>query len=265
MGVSAFAPVTEECLAALEGNLCDDDYEDPRQRAMAENLARREEDRELIRVLAVSDFVGPAQELFETELAAYGYPVMMAWMRTGEIVSKVAEKGRPLGIIDDPGWSRDDRCELSSETVARALFFFRTKVLRAGAWDYTRGSTIKSYFVGACLFQFPNVYQRWNTEHRRWHSACVTTIDEPDDPAMVRQLASGDDTEHCVIVRADLRQALSRLKADFPDLFLVATLKLREGCTDAEAARKLGLSQKMVEGQWRRYRQAYLGRGDGRR
>jgi hypothetical protein len=57
----------------------------------------------------------------------------------------VRAEGRPLGITDTgAGWSRDDRCELSTETVARALDFFRRKVLQAGAWDHTLGATIRS-------------------------------------------------------------------------------------------------------------------------
>ncbi len=133
----AFMPVTEEDVTALEESVCEDDYGSLRQQAIAGNLARREKDRELIAKLAKSNFEGPAQELFEAELAAYGYPVMMAWTRTGEIVKKAAGKGRPLSIPSDgPGWSREDRSELSSETVARAVVFFREKVLRTG-----RGTT----------------------------------------------------------------------------------------------------------------------------
>jgi hypothetical protein len=152
----AFPLVTEEYVVGLEESVCEDDNESPQQRAIAENLGRREEDRELITTLAKSGFKGPGQDFFEAELAAYGYPVMMAWTRTGEIIKKAAEKGRPLSVPDTGiGWSRDDRCELSSETVARALVVFREKVLIAGAWDHTRGATIKTYFIGACLFQFP--------------------------------------------------------------------------------------------------------------
>ena len=143
-------------MTALEESLCEDDYDSPQQQAIAGNLARREEDRELIAKLAKSNFEGPSQELFEAELAAYGYPVMMAWTRTGEIVKKTAGKGRPLSVPNGGlGWSREDRSELSSETVARAVDFFREKILRAGTWDYTRGATIKTYFVGRACSSSP--------------------------------------------------------------------------------------------------------------
>jgi hypothetical protein len=65
-----FAPVAEEDLTALEESVCEDDYGSPQQRAIAGNLAQREQDRELITKLAENGFNGAAQELFEAELAA---------------------------------------------------------------------------------------------------------------------------------------------------------------------------------------------------
>jgi hypothetical protein len=79
-------PVTEDTVTALEESVCKEDYDTPWQQAITGNVARREEDRELIAKPAKSNFDGPAQELFEAELASYGYPIMMAWTRSGEIV-----------------------------------------------------------------------------------------------------------------------------------------------------------------------------------
>lgn len=249
-----FAPETTKAVAAVEASLSDDDYDNVQQRAMAENLARREADRELISVLAKVGFTGPAQEMFEAELAAYGYPVMMAWTRTGEIIRRCAQKGRPLGITDTgAGWSRDDRCELSTETVARALDFFRTKVLIPGTWDHTRGATIKTYFVGACLFQFPNVYHRWDTERRNWQARCTPVIDDPDDPAGLHELPSGDSTEGQALARRELQLVMADLEENYPDLRRIVGLEL-QGYTDAQAAAELGISARAIEGQWYRYR-----------
>ena len=210
-------PVTEQDVTALEESVCEDDCDGPRAQAITGNLARREEDQELIAKLAKSNFEGPAQEQFEAELAAYGYPIMMAWTRTGEIVRKSARNGRPLIIPSGGlGWSREDRSELSSETVARAVDFFREKVLRAGAWDHTRGATIKTYFVGACLSQFPNVYQRWQAERRRWDNLPTVSIDDPGIPGPLYQVPGADDTEHRVIARHQLQQVIAELTTRTP-------------------------------------------------
>jgi hypothetical protein len=260
-----FAPETGEYVAALEASLSDDDYDSPQQRAIAENHARREADRELISALAKAGFTGPAQEMFEAELAAYGYPVMMAWTRTGEIIRKCAEKGRPLGITDTgTGWSRDDRCELSTETVARALVYFRKKVLLPGTWDHARGATIKTYFVGACLFQFPNVYHRWNTERCNWQVRCTPVVDDPEDPAGLRELPGRDSTDEQAIARRELQLVMADLEENYPDLWRIVELKL-QGFTDAQAAEQLGLSARAVEGQWYRFRKDRRNNAEGGR
>ena len=258
-----FAPLTEEDVATLEKSLCEDDYDSPKQQAVAENLAQREEDRVLIARLAKSNFEGPGQDLFEANLSAYGYPVMMAWTRTGEIINKTKEKGRPLSLPPDGlKWSREDRSELSSETVARALAFFREKVLRAGAWDHNRGATIKTYFVGACLFQFPNVYQLWQTERQRWNRHPIVSADDPDGPDMLYQVPSDDDVEYRVIARHQLQQVMTELADKYPDLHQVVEMWL-EGLTDAQAANRLGITPRTLEGKWRRFRRRYRGRPNG--
>jgi hypothetical protein len=258
-------PVTKQDVTALEESVREDDCDGPRVQAITGNLVRREEDQELIAKLAKSNFEGPAQEQFEAELAAYGYPIMMAWTRTGEIVRKSARNGRPLIIPGDGlGWSREDRSELSAETVARAVDFFREKVLRAGAWDHTRGATIKTYFVGACLFQFPNVYQLWQAERRRWDSVPIVSIDDPDIPGLLYQVPGADDTEHRVIARRQLQQVMAELGGKYPDLHQVVEMWL-DGYTDSQAAGLLGLTPRTIEGQWHRFRRGYRRRGNGGR
>ena len=260
-----FTPVTENDVTALEESVCEEDYDSPRQQAIAANVVRREEDRELIAKLAKGNFEGPAQELFEAELAAYGYPVMMAWTRTGEIVKKTTVIGLPLSVPSGGlGWSREDRSELSTETVARAVNFFREKVLRAGTWDHTRGATIKTYFVGACLFQFPNVYQVWQAERLRWNSHPTVSIDDPAAPGLLYQVPSDDDTEHRAIARDQLQQVMAELADKYPDLHEVVMMQL-EGYTDAQAAQRLGMTPRAVEGRWHRFRRGRRRRGNGGR
>jgi hypothetical protein len=258
-----FGPVSAEYVAAVEQSVCDEDFDNPQQRAMAANLARRQADRELIDALARDHFDGPGQKMFETELAAYGYPVMMAWTRTGEIFKKVADRGRPLDFGDTgPGWCRDDRCELSSETVARALEYFRNKVLLAGMWDHTRGATIRTYFVGACLFQFPNVFQRLRAERRRWDSLITDALDDPDTFAKIGSLHGSDDPAHIAMTRHEIEQVMAELADKDPVLHRIAILRLL-GYTDAHAAALSGLTPRAVEGHWYRYRRERRRRGEG--
>jgi len=51
--------------------------------------------------------------------------------------------------------------------TARGLRYFIGEVLKPGKWDYRRGATLKTYFIGACLLQFANVFHLWATGQRR--------------------------------------------------------------------------------------------------
>jgi len=250
---TGFEPVSTEYVASLERSLCDNDYDDSQQRTATETPARHEGDRLLIEMLARCGFTGPRQIRFEAELAAYGYPVMMALTRTGEIIKRVAEMGRPLSVRDTVlRWSRDDRSELSLETVARALVFFRTKVLMLGKWDPARGATIKTYFIGACLSQFPNVFQHWDRERLRWRNKHMVILDDPDDPAGLAEMSSTEDPAQAVLMSQQLDQIMAELADRDPTLYRVARLRLEE-YSDVDAAKQVGLSARAVEGRWYRF------------
>ena len=58
------------------------------------------------------------------------------------------------------------------ETVSKALHHFRVDVLMKKKWDYRKGETLRTYFVGQCLIRFANIYRAWygNEARRRQHS-----------------------------------------------------------------------------------------------
>lgn len=218
-GSDGFEPISHEYTALLEESIWPQGDGTSRQPDPAQNVARRAADSRLMEYLRDHRFQGPPQDRLEAALAAYGYPVMMAWTRTGEIFKKVAEKGRPLAIPSGgPGWCNDDRAELSAETVAHALVFFRTQILQARRWDPGGGATIKTYFIGACLHQFPNVYMRWDRERRRWHDNVLMRLDDPDDPVGLRAAPSHDDPADTVLGGLQRDRILAELAAKDPVL-----------------------------------------------
>jgi hypothetical protein len=237
----------------LERELTDDDLRvpaDPAERARVENAKRRFADRVLLDELAAAGFTGPVFEVAVTEFASYGITVMMAWTRTGQIIGKCLAKGRPLSELT-PRWSRDDRLEISIETTARALKHFIDEVLQPGKWDYRRGATLKTYFVGSCLLQFPNVFDVWATEQRRW-----------------AQLHDGEETLESAVIRGDPRWAdptgntavqtctAQECLASIPDpkTRLAAWLVYAREASHAEAGAAVGLSADGVEGRLYRLR-----------
>jgi hypothetical protein len=63
----------------------------------------------------------------------------------------------------------EERFDLALENVAEALRFFRNRVLHAGRWSFDGGATVTTFFVGACLPAFPNVFRRWRVAELKWN------------------------------------------------------------------------------------------------
>jgi hypothetical protein len=262
------APVTRELLAEAETEMLGRHELDPRHRDQmkkaAESLARRGADLEKLNSLAVAGFTGPEYEIFAAELAAYGYPVLLAWIRRGVIYTYCMERGRPVKPTDADkeilAESFDDRLDLALETAARALDFFREHVLLVGRWSYEGGATLTTYFVGACLFAFPNVFRRWQGEQRRWRGALAAEARICErDRAITGQ--PGTDPADVAVGRSVVLEALAQMP---PETQAAAALII-DDMSFAEAASLLGTTDRSIEGRLYRYRTAHAKPGDEKR
>jgi hypothetical protein len=144
-GAAAF-----EDLASFEGT-------DEEQR-----LRRLEKDAELVTTLMLRGYDGPEWREVAAVLAGYGVQVIRSWVYSGQIFVQCSRKGIRLQAPGEPGLiSRDDSGELANETVAEAIVGFKEKVLKLGKWRPDKGASLRTFFVGQCIFQFPNVYRSW--------------------------------------------------------------------------------------------------------
>lgn len=136
------------------------------------HLDRLNADSDLKNRLALQGYSGPEWNRFAELLARYGLGVLRAWCMTGKIFDECDRVGRVLSRsrIDE-----DDATDLAVETVAKAVDAFREKVLIGNKWDPRRGASLKTFFVGQCKFQFPNVYRPW-LNLQRSHERAITTI-----------------------------------------------------------------------------------------
>lgn len=253
-----FRPILEEQLADLEAGF--DSEEQAEARRAAASLAQRGKDLEIYNGLVLAGFTGTEYEMFRADLAAYGFPVVRSWVRRGLLFRYCAERGRPIHPTDEDRLyvmgateeARDDRQELAIETVARALKFFHHHVLLKGRWSYEGGATLKTYFVGACVYAFPNVYNRWNGERRRWKPAAGgldPTLDElrwrPLDPRL------DDDPADIVTNRQTAVTELNGMPSRIRD---AVTSVVFNDATFADVAEQLGTTERAVEGRLYRYR-----------
>jgi DNA-directed RNA polymerase specialized sigma24 family protein len=175
-----------------DGEVCEDDlvvveqraeFFDERARRVAESLTQRHHDLRLQQELVREGFAGPLWNRFAEELARYGYAVVMAWLHTGEMFHQCQKKGCRLGP-SPTWWTEEDRTSLANETVATAIAKFKTAGLQQHGWHVDGGATLKTYFIGACVFAFPNPYRRWKTQQhaqRELHGGHPRALDDDLD------------------------------------------------------------------------------------
>lgn len=206
---------------------------------LADNVDRLAADDELISILAFGGFVGKEWEYFSTELARYGMAVIGGWMRRGMIFSKC--KNRGFGGLPELGryFEDDEVDELTGETISNALVHFRRDVLIPHKWDYRRGATLRTFFVGQCLIRFANVYRRWYGNEKR-NQYDLTDDNEALDTFAPR-LAGPDGR---AVDRAVALEVIAGIKDPrvMRAMFLTAG-----GKSQAEIAIELEVSEKTVE------------------
>jgi DNA-directed RNA polymerase specialized sigma24 family protein len=220
-------------------------------------LRRRErlaEDADLVDWLRQFGFAGRDYERFATELARYGHAVTMAWIRKGAIFGKCRERG--IGLPEPPpgALQQGDVAEgLANETIALALRSFRENVLLPGRWNPARGASLKTFFIGQCLFRFPNVYRAWrNTEtdlarHER------LSYDPRDELAVFDRPAHGGLAPDPADLAA-MRQEVDILMGDAPERVKTMLALIAVGWTQADVGNMLNLSENTVQKAVSKYR-----------
>ncbi len=203
------------------------------------NVDRLEADKKLVLGLALTGYIGAPWSLFANALAEYGFAVTRAWIADGSIFAQCAKKGRPVhrSIARVPG---DEIIELATETVGKAVHQFREKVLIPGLWDPSRGASLRTFFIGQCILQFPDVYRGWEREQ------CL--------PPM--SVVFGDDLTSGSIpappeAQIDLSRWLARTSTSSPEFIRAA---VAVGYSHAEIAKMLDTTVAGVEARLYRFK-----------
>lgn len=228
---------------------------------LQEGLERRAADQRLRDEMARYDFTGDRYQRFENELARYGMSVLRGWMYTGYIFKLTASRTFVLSPSDaeleELHRDSDAREELATMTVALALPRFRQHALIEGGWRYEGGASLPTYFMGACLYIFPNEFRKRRAQQRRWNWAHIeeaVTL-EPDAGLIASMEAQALGTMR---VRDDLGRLNARTRA-------IVALTI-DGYSQKEIVELLGESSvRAVEGalhRWRTSKKQELQGGD---
>lgn len=214
--------------------------------------AERAGDEALVAALAEAGFAGPKYRLFERSLAQYAFPVMMTWIREGRIYRECADKGRPLPespeLLVHMATSLDTAQQLAGTTVAEALPQFRQSAMVGGGWQAAGGASLRSFFIGACVLAFPNIYRKWFTafqdEEREVRYGLV-----PDD--LILRGVTPDPADSAAFA-ASLRVPLDALPEDTAHALKLIAF---EGASHRDAARASGLTENALRKRLKRLRE----------
>jgi hypothetical protein len=254
-GGTAPAPTTTESNGDLAELETSEEYFDEQARRAADYLERRQADVQLRDTLAQAGFTGRVWDRFAEELGRYGYAVMMAWLATGELFAQCKSRncwpgGAPLW------WEEDDRKGLANEIVAVAVKNFRQKGLIGGGWDSTRGASLKTYFIGACVYAFPNLYRDWLGEYRRLEHQAELRAHQ-DEEALT---GNAYGSHELALIKARVWSGFQTLPND---TVRKAVLLEAMGYTKPEIAEALARSVRSIEGLLERQRRRGVCEAEG--
>jgi hypothetical protein len=230
-------------------------------RELQESLARRAADKDLRDELESVGFTGPKYRLFEEELTRYAMSVLRAWMYTGRIFKLTAARGHVLyptdAELEDLHRNSDARDGLAAMTVAVALPKFRERALVGGGWSAEAGASLSTYFMGACLYDFPNEFRRDRVQKEKRQREDSREPEAKIDPGII--------TDPAVLVTGDIRVREDLARAPKREAAIVALTV--DGYSQEEIKEILGAkSARAVEGvlhRWRTKEKQHLGKGGG--
>lgn len=147
-----------------------------------ERIDRLGGDRELYAAIRTTGFEGEDWLFVVQELARYGLHVMTKWVREGTITIKCHQKKvKGVPILHD--WVRADWNlveDIAAETVEEAIEHYRDDVLAKNVWDPDKGASLRTFFIGQCMFRYVVVYPRLTRipERHRYKHSELSALDD---------------------------------------------------------------------------------------
>jgi hypothetical protein len=241
----SIVPVPEEELTRAEEDLVPGII---RPDAM-ERARRIEVDRKVVESLTGDDVDEERFIKLSNRLMGYAWPILLQWINTREIFDLCKCARRPLREDAATDWTEDDRKGMATETVIVAWDYFRATALVKGGWKPDRGASLQTYFVGACILRFADVYGKW----RRAHLLDMAMDELPTDADGMLALSRNRSIDPCdaAVIQDEVHRAIGPME----NTKLRRLVGLRAiGYLQREAAEQIGITPKAAERMLARYR-----------
>lgn len=211
--------------------------------------------------MASEGFEGTKFELMFDKLApklfGYAWPILLGWTASGQIFRECQKYRRPVAQRDAASrWTSEDRQQIVTATCVAGVDYFREYALKR--WNGHRDACLTTFFVGACASRFPEKYEQWRKKQQVTESVRLAArgYDDTDDAPPERLLPSQPDPALVAIARDEARRAMRQVHD--PELREVLWLRAL-GYPQAEAAEKVGITEKAAEGRLGRHRKNLRG------
>lgn len=240
-------------------------------RLTARRLRKLQNDHDLLLQLQLTGFdtTSPDWAVFQNVLVEYGYSVFVGWGISGELRRRAASHGRtgvwglnklPEGLI----LTREQAHELAAELVMVSIVQFREKTLLnpdpTRRWTVQGGASLKTFFIGRCLLELPDVYSKVRDQF----DASPTALSSSSTPVGQQQInlrqlrpttmLSTESTGHGHTDYAALDAAeVAALETADPRAMSMFRLQL-EGYSLAEIGEILGCTEGVVRTTMYRFR-----------
>lgn len=207
---------------------------------------RRLVDQELRDELAAAGFQGDSYLEWQDMMARYAVSVQAAWMHSGQEFKMLRDRGIRLGISDTQRQvlksRKQVRLDLAGEVVARTFGPFRERALIDGGWRADGGAGLPTYFMGATLYRFPNVFRSWQSEWDTEHKDSIIDLVEVVPEQIVQKRTEMPETS--VLDADELERILSLFSKNIRDVLRYRLL----GYSLVEIATLTGRTERAVEG-----------------
>ncbi|MFF4874334.1 RNA polymerase sigma factor [Streptomyces sp. NPDC000961] len=212
--------------------------------------------------LARHGFQGPSYEVFRNRLCEENWKPLQGMLRNRTLAQLTAKYYGEAGIdffvrpadADLLHSSADARHEILVDILIKALKVFRRRALVEGGWNpHHRGpkgaSTLNSFFIGQCAWQFRDVYLSWSRKRERLAAEEAALLDGGSLLPLLRTHVEGPEA-----FRFD--GALMELVAQQPELTRAILRLTTQGYADGEIADMLQTTPGAVRNRRYRFRTA---------
>jgi hypothetical protein len=208
----------------------------------SDDTVRRLRADQLVVEAIIEEGLGGKRHLeLQDELIRYAVPVLRMLLADGRIISKSTKLGRPPA--DSVAWldfTEADREQLARDMVADAERVFTRAVFETKRWSPDRPgrrASLKTYFVNACVLQFPSLYRKWLSQRRAVPVGLQVDLSGAEVVTDRSESVDLHDEAGCLLrgIRDPKTRELVALRAI--------------GYTVAAAAERLGITEKAAEGK----------------